>query len=283
MPPLLTSRALSSLFLSTRSFPSMATPLYTTTASVAPKSRLRGVVFDMDGTLTVPVIDFQAMYRAVLGEEEYLALKSRKPFTGIDILHHIENWSPDKQRRAYEIIADFEQQGLDRLQIMPGASKLCGFLDSRNIRRGLITRNVKAAVDLFHLRFGITFAPALSREFRPYKPDPAPLLHICSTWDVLPNEVMMIGDSLKDDIKASGLAMNLIQLMSLGCNLSIDDLYFVVVIACGKRAGAFTCLLDETGRYDTPEFENVAFKPDYKVSSLAEVYSLLEANFDLIP
>lgn len=92
----------------------------TTTASVAPKSRLRGVVFDMDGTLTVPVIDFQAMYRAVLGEEEYLALKSRKPFSGIDILHHIENWSPDKQRRAYEIIADFEQQGLDRLQIMPG-------------------------------------------------------------------------------------------------------------------------------------------------------------------
>ncbi|KAE9450609.1 hypothetical protein C3L33_17488, partial [Rhododendron williamsianum] len=165
---------------------------------------------------------------------------------------------------------------MNELLQQAGASKLCGFLDSRNIRRGLITRNVKAAVDLFHLRFGITFAPALSREFRPYKPDPAPLLHICSTWDVLPNEVMMIGDSLKDDIKASGLAMNLIQLMSLGCNLSIDDLYFVVVvfhyivgelaefflssfvmhqiwlsfswylqIACGKRAGAFTCLLEK--------------------------------------
>lgn len=206
----------------------------------------------MDGTLTVPVIDFQAMYRAVLGEEEYLALKSRNP-PGIDILHHIENWSPDEQQRAYDIIADFERQGLDRLQIMPGALQLCGLLDSRNIRRGLITRNVKAAVDLFHSRFGITFTPALSREFRPFKPDPAPLLHICSTWDVLPNEVMMIGDSLKDDI------------------------------ACGKRAGAFTCLLDETGRYDTPEYENVAFKPDYKVSSLAEVYSVLETNFDLIP
>ena len=44
------------------------------------------------------------------------------------------------------------------------------------------------------------FSPALSREFRPYKPDPAPLLHICSTWDVQPNEVMMVGDSLKDDV-----------------------------------------------------------------------------------
>lgn len=44
------------------------------------------------------------------------------------------------------------------------------------------------------------FSPALSREFRPYKPNPAPLLHICSTWDVQPNEVMMVGDSLKDDV-----------------------------------------------------------------------------------
>jgi histidinol phosphatase-like enzyme len=44
------------------------------------------------------------------------------------------------------------------------------------------------------------FVPALSREFRPYKPDPAPLLHICSTWKLTPNEVIMVGDSLKDDV-----------------------------------------------------------------------------------
>lgn len=46
----------------------------------------------------------------------------------------------------------------------------------------------------------MTFSPALSREFRPCKPDPAPLLHICSTWEVRPHEVMMVGDSLKDDV-----------------------------------------------------------------------------------
>lgn len=92
----------------------------TSTTAAPPKApRLRGVVFDMDGTLTVPVIDFPAMYRTVLGEEEYRVVKSKNP-SGIDILHHIESWSPDKQRRAYEIIADFEKQGLDRLQIMPG-------------------------------------------------------------------------------------------------------------------------------------------------------------------
>ncbi|KAL3507453.1 hypothetical protein ACH5RR_032835 [Cinchona calisaya] len=228
----------------------MSKSVFTSPSSV--KARLRGVVFDMDGTLTVPAIDFPAMYKAVLGEEEYLSIRKRNP-SGIDILHQIENWSPDKQRRAYQIIADFEKQGLDRLEIMPGASELCAFLDSRSIRRGLITRNVKAAVDLFHERFGRTFSPALSREFRPYKPDPGPLLHICSTWEIQPNEVMMIGDSLKDDV------------------------------ACGKRAGAFTCLLDETGRYESPEYEHVEYKPDYKVSSLADIHSILQADFELKP
>lgn len=220
--------------------------------SLTPKARLRGVVFDMDGTLTVPVIDFSAMYKAVLGEEEYLSVKSENP-SGIDILHYIESWSPDKQRKAYEIITDFERQGLDRLQIMPGAAELCDFIDSKKMRRGLITRNVKAAVDLFHQRFGMAFSPALSREYRPYKPDPAPLVHICSTWEVQPNEVMMIGDSLKDDV------------------------------ACGKRAGAFTCLLDETGRYNTGDFVKMGLNPDFTVSSLTQVRSLLEEHFDLTP
>ncbi|KAL6571366.1 hypothetical protein OROHE_003009 [Orobanche hederae] len=231
-----------SLFFHFRTFSSMTTShsLTAVSAAVITKPSLRGVVFDMDGTLTVPVIDFPAMYRAVLGEEEYVKIKSETP-SGIDILHQIETWSPDKQKRAYEIIADFEKQGLDRLQIMPA-----------NIRRGLITRNVKDAVDLFHRRFGVNFI-SCKMDFRPYKPDPAPLLHICSIWDVQPNEVMMIGDSLKDDV------------------------------ACGKRAGAFTCLLDETGRYDSPEYQNVEFKPDYKVSSLVEAHSLLKEDFSLSP
>ncbi|XP_073106235.1 haloacid dehalogenase-like hydrolase domain-containing protein At2g33255 isoform X3 [Elaeis guineensis] len=217
------------------------------------RATLRGVVFDMDGTLTVPVIDFAAMYRAVLGDEGLAAARAASPSGSVDVLHHIEKWAPPEQQKAYEIITHFERQGLDRLQIMPGATELCEYLDSKKIRRGLITRNIKAAVDLFHQRFGMKFIPALSREFRPYKPDPAPLLHICSTWGIPPSEVMMIGDSPRDDV------------------------------VCGKRAGAFTCLLDETGRYCSPEFLADDQKPDFRVSSLIEVHSLLETHFDLVP
>lgn len=46
------------------------------------------------------------------------------------------------------------------------------------------------------------FAPAVTREFTPYKPHPAGLLHICAAWDVHPSEVLMIGDSAKDDVRS---------------------------------------------------------------------------------
>jgi hypothetical protein len=74
----------------------------------------------MDGTLTVPVIDFPAMYREVLGGDAAYAAARAAGGGAVDILHCIEDWAPDKQRHAYEVIARFEREGLDRLQIMPG-------------------------------------------------------------------------------------------------------------------------------------------------------------------
>lgn len=108
------------------SLPSLSTPyrllrtsLMSVGTSARAKATLRGVVFDMDGTLTVPVIDFHAMYREVLGPERYAAAKQAGG-GNIDILRQIEAWRPEEQTRAYGVIARFEQDGLDRLQIMPG-------------------------------------------------------------------------------------------------------------------------------------------------------------------
>jgi hypothetical protein len=102
-------------------------------SAAAPERRrpLRGVVFDMDGTLTVPAIDFQAMHREVLGGDAAYAAARAAGGGSVDILHCIESWAPHLQRRAYDVIARFEREGLDRLQIMPGerpASPARGFL-----------------------------------------------------------------------------------------------------------------------------------------------------------
>lgn len=210
---------------------------------------LRGIVFDMDGTLTVPAIDFQGMYRAVLGQDHP---RIRSGITkNIDILQEIQAWSSDKQQEALSIIAQFENQGKERLQIMPGAMELCKFLDAKRLRRGLITRNTKESVDFFHKRFGMPeFFPAVSREFGPFKPNPAPLLHVCDCWAIPPPEVLMIGDSIHDDV------------------------------VCGNRAGALTCLVndDDDGDDDDPSSQH---KPTFRVKSLLDIQALLLSSFEL--
>ncbi|MCO5560674.1 hypothetical protein L7F22_014291 [Adiantum nelumboides] len=76
---------------------------------------LRGVIFDMDGTLTVPVIDFAQMYRDVLGPN-HPRIVSGSP---IDILHEIQEWPSEKQQTAYQVITRHEREAHERLQLMP--------------------------------------------------------------------------------------------------------------------------------------------------------------------
>eukprot|EP00882_Tetradesmus_deserticola_P002314 GHRQ01002471.1.p1 GENE.GHRQ01002471.1~~GHRQ01002471.1.p1 ORF type:complete len:278 (+),score=83.36 GHRQ01002471.1:246-1079(+) len=177
--------------------------------AAAARRKVRGVVFDMDGTLTVPVIDFQYMrQRAGVGP------------TG-DILDIISSWPPEEQQRAHQAIQEVEEQALRDMQAMPGLVELCSHLDELGIPRGLITRNVLRSVHYFHEHHLLLppFLPAISRECQfPYKPSPAALLHICDTWKIAPEECVMVGDSAKDDV------------------------------VCGNRAGAVTVLLNTEGR-----------------------------------
>ncbi|WIA31511.1 hypothetical protein OEZ86_002403 [Tetradesmus obliquus] len=163
----------------------------------------------MDGTLTVPVIDFQYMRQRVgVGP------------TG-DILDIISSWPAEEQQRAHQAILEIEEQALRDMQAMPGLLELCSHLDDSGIPRGLITRNVLRSVHYFHEHHLPVppFLPAISRECEfPYKPSPAALLHICNTWGIAPEECIMVGDSAKDDV------------------------------VCGNRAGAVTVLLDTEGR-----------------------------------
>ena len=130
-----------------------------TAEAPAPAERrvLRGVIFDMDGTLTVPNHDFAEMYRRV-------GCKTR------DILTEIESWPEDERKRANDIIHEMETEALATMKAMPGAEKLGAFLDGKGLPRGLVTRNVQASVAHFHANAWTLppFSPALAREFKPY-------------------------------------------------------------------------------------------------------------------
>ena len=74
------------------------------TSSSGAKPVIRGVVFDMDGTLTVPVIDFALMRRRV-------------GVTQGDILDVIGGWPEAERARAYAAIAEIEQQALADMKV----------------------------------------------------------------------------------------------------------------------------------------------------------------------
>ena len=142
---------------------------------------LRGVIFDMDGTLTVPNLDFMEMYR-----------RAGVP-RGDDILS--AKWRADKH--ASTIVEEMEAEGRSTLRLMPGAAELATWLAAHNIPMALVTRNSVRTVDHFHASCwpaGIpAMNPAISRDDPyPAKPDPSAMAAIQATWGISDGDSLLM-------------------------------------------------------------------------------------------
>ena len=181
-----------------------------------------------------------------------------------DLLHALHSdgrWEQSKVQAAWGALDEFEVEHLGKMQLQPGVAEVCRWLDSEGVPRGLLTRNVMKSVEHLHRQhvtpLGLDpFSPALGREFRPYKPEPDALLHICQEWGLTPGPgVVMVGDSAKDDIVA------------------------------GKRAGCSTILLDpgalraERGDGDLQGEQ----RPDFVVEDMAGCLEVLREHFAPAP
>ena len=68
-------------------------------------TEIEGVIFDMDGTMTLPVLDFKGIKRS-------LGLAPTA-----DILPTVQKYSPEERAKAMTIIEEFEEDGLRKLQV----------------------------------------------------------------------------------------------------------------------------------------------------------------------
>ncbi len=141
-----------------------------------------GVVFDLDGTLTAPAIDFDAIRRDI-GIER-----------GAPILETLAALPTDERRRAFRILEKHEEKAAAESRLSPGAEELLAFLDRARMPRGLVTRNTRRSVDAFVARHRINLDVVVTREDAPPKPSPAPLLHALERLDVSPAEAIYVGD-----------------------------------------------------------------------------------------
>ena len=152
----------------------------------------RAVIFDLDGTLTEPLLDFDAM-RAEIG-------LSPGP-----ILEQLAHADAATRARAEEILRHHEREAIARATLADGCAELLAHLSRRGIPAAILTRNVREVVDTFARAFGFDFAAVYTREDGPHKPSPAGVFALCEAMGVAPADTLVVGD-YKFDILAGRAA-----------------------------------------------------------------------------
>lgn len=155
--------------------------------------RFKAVIFDMDGTLTEPLLDFAAI-RQALG----IAMDD-------GILEAIEAMAPDRRRRAAAQLERWELAAARRVSLREGAAETLQAVRNAGLKTALLTRNARRAMQTVLSRFKLTFDLAWSREDGAIKPEPDGILRACRKLGVRPERTACVGD-FRYDIAAANAA-----------------------------------------------------------------------------
>lgn len=148
-------------------------------------------IFDLDGTLTVPVHDFPAI-RGALGMSE----------SDSDILRFLASLPSAEAEVRHARLIEIEYGLADRTSAAPGAVRLLDQLFRRNARIGILTRNTREialhTLGLIGLQGYFTADDILGRDEAEPKPHPEGIEKLLAAWGNLPDEAVMVGDYLFD-------------------------------------------------------------------------------------
>lgn len=189
---------------------------------------IRGVLFDMDGVVVHQRLDFLAIKREIFGNTEGF------------ILERMEGLPEAERRRAEAILERHETAAAMTAEPMDGIRPFLAWMETRQLRRGLVTRNSRKSVELVLGRLGLRFDAVVTREDAPPKPAPDPVWLACRRMNVEPADALFVGDYEFDMVS-------------------------------GRRAGTRTVLLRSTTMTESAN-------ADYSVASLAELRERLEAD-----
>ena len=170
---------------------------------------IKGVLFDFDGTLTLPgALDFPAIKKAMGCPLDQL------------ILEFVESQPPDQQPKLMEILEEREDSAAQSSLPNGGAEECLCTLRRKQIPVGILTRNslksVRKALEQFKEVTIDDFDAIITREMSLPKPHPDGVIKAAGEMGVFPEELLVVGD------------------------FSFD-------IIAGKRAGASTVLLTNGG------------------------------------
>jgi HAD superfamily hydrolase (TIGR01509 family) len=153
---------------------------------------VKAVIFDLDGTLTEPFLDF-----ATIRREMGLAPD------GEPILEAMEKMGPLERQKAQKILDAHERLALEHSTLNPGAHQTLAALRDRGILIGVLTRNCRDNAAAVARKHGLSVDYIVGREDGPVKPDAFGVLRICERFGVRPCQALVVGDYLFDLLSAN--------------------------------------------------------------------------------
>ncbi len=150
-------------------------------AMILPKA----ILFDMDGTLTKPLLDFPR-------------IKQEMGIGQGPILESLAEMNAATRRQAEEVLLQHELHAAENCELNEGCEALLDWLKERRIGTALITRNSRKCAEIVLGKHGMRMDVLITRDDGRFKPDPAPLLDACRTLSVSVNDAWMVGDGQYD-------------------------------------------------------------------------------------
>lgn len=160
------------------------------------------VIFDLDGTLTEPQFDFDA-------------IRSEIGVTG-PILEALPGLSPDRREAAQAILARHEREAAGRSILRQGAVEVLQACRDRGFSTAILTRNSRESLNTAIERHALSVDATRTRDDGAIKPAAEPVLSICDELSASPKNSWMVGDYLFDVLAGNAAGTQTVLLVDDG-------------------------------------------------------------------
>ncbi|GIK16593.1 MAG: hydrolase [Planctomycetota bacterium] len=143
------------------------------------------VVFDLDGTLTAPMLDFDQIRREI-------------GLSAGPILEALQDMSPADRARAEIILERHERHAAENSTLHENARDVVHALRRRGHPTAILTRNARRWVDVVLSKHAIQVDAVRTREDGAIKPAAEPVLDLCRRLNADPVASWVVGDYLFD-------------------------------------------------------------------------------------
>ena len=164
--------------------------------------KLRGVIFDMDGTV------FEVAY-------DWSRIRQELDTGGQPVLDHLSGLSEPQLSRKRRLLEEIEEQATSQAVLRAGMRALLDYLSLRGLVRALVTNNSRRNVDFLLEKYGLSFDCVLTRESGMWKPSAEPFRAALHHLGIDRKECCVVGDSRLDIHAAEEAGIDTIFILGL--------------------------------------------------------------------